>query len=424
MSKKAIEFLFECDLLKSNGDIVDLSKCTNSDISRRIIKYNQLRKDYANYEIETYQYNEKLSAQYSVGSSRFDTKKSLSSLLVYDRIVLNDPLVSSRNSISLEDLNLGVRFFSELYHLIKNDLVFVYPIEYLDKPDNEVPLWFSEDSFKSSILPLVHDFAHENAVLKSVFRNEKGEMLISSEDAYVKKRTALNVDFKDDTLYSGVSLFLFKTIEDAVTGDDGFLRMKQVWDPQGILPKEKFEAWSYQAVNQAIIARIKTIGNQSLLASKIGSTYITESKFESKLLSLAKCENAEEISPCVQFLNLNDRFVNVDSPYTLIKIRKKHRVAFDRFNESLIAISCELSGTSPEEFARKSKILFQKEILPQVDEVKRLVDQMSSSILKGSLLSLGTIAFGITTGSTIPVIPSILYMAASGNRSYTRNKRI
>lgn len=414
MSIQALDLLVESELLKSNGSVVDIYKLPDEELSRRFSYYANARRACMVMEIERHPTDMKLNAQFSTWSSKFSKENTLSSLLIYNSVVLDDPLISSEKLISIDDLYQGLVFFSWLHPLIKSNLVTVYPISFYGRPNNTIPLLSSEDAFRSSISSEIHDYAHGSVLIKSVIRDDQGRMLVLNEDASLNRRTALNIEFKDDQLYSGVGLFLFQTTENIREGDGKTLVYDQVWDKDGVLPKEKFERWAYQATNQAIIARLKAICNQTELAQNLGHTYITESKFESVLLSLSHSKNAEQISPCVKFFNINNEFVSIESPSLLLQLREKHTGAFDRFNLSLLSVSEELHGTQPEAFERKCKALFEKDIMPQVDEIRNAIGQISSGFVKGTLSSFCGVGLAVSTGSVAPLVPSLLLSAAQG----------
>jgi len=413
MSNQALDLLIECELLKSNGNVIDLDKVSSKELSRRFSHFVVARQGSIYAEVEKHSMDGKLNAQFSTWSSRFSKENTLSSLLIYNRVILDDPLVSSRSGISIDDLQAGLQFYSWLHPLIRAGFVTVYPIGYYEKPTDDIPMFYSEDSFRSSIAPAIHDYAHSNAVLKSVIMDDEGRTLVLSEDASVKRRTALNVDFTNDRLYSGVGLFKYTTIEDAkIDGDN--VTYKQHWDKDGVLSERDFKHWAYQATNQAILARLKAICNQVSLAQELGYTYITESEFESTLLSLSNTKGAKQISPCVKFLGLNDSFLNIESPHTIIELREKHPTAFERFNNSIISVSEELHGIDEEKFGAKSRALFQKEIMPQVDEVRSAIGQIGSGLVKGTVTSFCGVGLAICTGSVVPLVSSLVISAMQG----------
>lgn len=413
VSNQAIDLLIEYELLRSNGSPIDLSSLPRDELSRRYSCYVEARKTLLFSEIDSYESSPCLNAQFSTWSSKVSKEKILSSLLVYNKVVLNDPLISSDDRISLEKLVEGVSFFSWLHPLIRAGFVSLFPINFYNKPSKEIPFFQSDDSFRSSIPKELHDYAHNNAILKSVIPNDKGEMLILSEDAAVNRRSAIHVGFKNDSLYSGVSLYLYQTINGYHENYDGSLSVKPSWDKDQILSEKKFNQWSYQAINQAMLARLKAIYDQSFLAEKLGNTYITESDFESKILSYSESDNAKNISPAVKFLSINNSFVEIESTNTILELRSKYGSAFERFNASLLAASDELQNISSNEFQIKSQRLLHSEILPQVDGYRDSIRQVQSGAIKGALVSIGGVALGIASGSVVPLIPALMYSSAS-----------
>ena len=412
MSNQALDLLVECELLRPNGTVIDLERVPRNELSLRYTHFVKARQSGIFQEIEAHQKDAKLNAQLSTWSAQFSRESTLSSLLIYNRVVLNDPLVSTDSGISFEKLRTGLEFYSWLYPLIRAGFVAIYPIDYYDKPTEEIPFLVSEDAFRSSISPAIHDFAHSNAILKSAIAGENDEMYVLAEDAFVSRRTALSVTFRNDRLYSGVGLFKHTTIEEAsIIGDK--VRIRQLWDKDGTLPEDKFRHWAYQATNQAIIARLKAICNQAALAQELGNTYITESEFESTLLSLSNTPGTSTISPCVKFLNLNNSFISIESPATIVKLREKYSAGFERFNSSLLAVSDELHGIEDNKFDQKCAALLHTEIMPQVDEIRGAIGQIGTGFLKGTLVSLSGIGLAIGTGSTLALVPSLLASAST-----------
>lgn len=413
MSNRALDLLIQCDLLKSSGKVIDLHRVPRDELSRRLSAFVRARQSDVYREIEIHDVDSKLNAQFSTWSAKFCKEKALSSLLTYNRLILNDPLVTSGASISLNSLQEGLAFYSWIFPLIRAGLVSIYPINYYDRPSSDIPMLSSEDAFRSSISPTIHDYAHSQVMLSSAVMGDEGQMYILKEEAHINRRTALNVSFNNDMLYSGVGLFKFTTMENAKREKDKIL-FQQHWDKDGVLPQERFTQWAYQATNQAIMARLKAIGNQVELAQRLGHTYITESEFESTLLSLSNTPNAQAISPCVKFLNINCTSSALASPQTIIELRDRYSTAFERFNISLLSVSEELDGIEAAEFNRKSVALYEREIMPQVDEVRTAIGQIQSGAVKGVLASFCGVGLAIGTGSEISLVPALLASISSG----------
>lgn len=404
MSNLALNLLIDAGLITSFGKVVNISILPDSEVSARISQYTNARIQTATSEIETYHDSKWLNALFSTSSTEISRSSLLSSTLVYDSTMIDDPLVSSSSNISYQKLDEGLKLFSWAFELIRAGYIKIVPISYFNKPSNDIPLLYSDDAFRSSIPKEIHDFIHKNAVLKAVIQDEKGRMLVLNESAEINKRTALNVSFNNDYWHSGVSLYLFQTYE----------KGKTTWHKDGFLHKEKFDHWAYQTINQAMRARLINIYNESHLASITGHTYITESSFESDFMAMSGDANCSNGSISAKFLKANDSFINIDSPKTILELRDKHNTAFERFNYSLQSITEELSGVDPDIFEKKAENLFHKEIMPQIDEIRDNVNSIASGGIKGTLGSLIGLSAAIATGSSLPLIPALMTSLSAG----------
>ena len=412
MSNLALDLLIDAGLLTSAGKAFDISKLTNEETSKRLSQYNAARISTVESEIDRYVATDKLNALFSTGSTSNSESSILSSALVYDSMILDDPLVTSSNGLSIASLTEGLQFFEWAFELIRANFILTLPISYFNKPSNEIPLLLSDDAFRSSIPSEIHDFIHKNTIIKSVKRSKNGEMLILNEDAFENRRTSLHIGFDKDYWKSGVSLFLFQTLENCKKNDFGELICQQAWDPNGTLEPEKFKHWAYQSTNQAMRSRLINIYNETYLAEKLGHTYITESEFEATFLSMSGKSEPGRKHTSARFLEANNGFVFIDKPETIIELRDRYNVAFERFNYSLQHVSEELSNVSSEDFDRQAKLLFHSEIMPQIDEIRNHIGSISRAGVKGGLATLGGLAAALVTGSAVPLIPALMLGAA------------
>lgn len=78
MSIQALDLLIECELLKSNGKVVDIYKLPSEELSKRFSYYANARRACIDNEIESHPINMKLNAQFSTWSSRFSRENTLS----------------------------------------------------------------------------------------------------------------------------------------------------------------------------------------------------------------------------------------------------------------------------------------------------------------------------------------------------------
>ncbi|MDC5813094.1 hypothetical protein OPW07_25590 [Vibrio europaeus] len=412
MSNLALDTLIEVGLLDSQGRISDISSLPAHEVSIRVSAYIQARVTQFPEELEAFNKSECLSALYSSTSTRLTKSSLLSSSLIYDSIIINDPLVV-RENITHKDLSECLGIFSYFYELIRAGIILLYPLLDLVQPNqDQLPILASDDAFRSSIPESIHDFIHENAIQNSVIPNGSGGVYVLNELASVKRRTALNVSFKNDFWRHGVSLYLFQTgsTEDV----NGTKRLRTEWDAEGVLSEEKFKFWAYQTVNQAMRARLIGITKESQISQKLGHTYITESKFEATLLNMSAGISSNEGLEARGFFEANNSFVSIDSPETILELRLKNPSLYKRFNRSLLDISSELQGYEGEQFNRKARLLFASEIEPQIKEVSACLNSIKTGFLKGSLASLGGLSASVISGSALPFLTVLGLSVANG----------
>ena len=183
------------------------------------------------------------------------------------------------------------------------------------------------------------------------------------------------------------------------------------WDPDINLPKNVFDAWVYQSINRTIIQRLQSVASEFRLAQSLGHLYITESAFESSLLSQSGAKSPPA-HLAVEFLQANKTIIPIQSPQQVLAIREKNPLLFERFRSQLLSVSEQLHGLEGAEFSEKAKRLFQTEIQPHIDEITNAAKSIITSTVKGGLWALGGVALAIISGSSVPLIPALLYGAA------------
>lgn len=239
MSRHAISLLIDSGLLTAAGKPVDLSRLPDDEVSTRIAQYRKGRVQTIDNELELFENSSRLNALFGSESTGISKIKILPSALLYDSIIIDDPLVSASSSIEYESIKKGLWLFCEYFQLIKSGFITIIPLSLFNRPSNDVPLLMSDDAFRSSIPDELHDFIHSRAHLRSVVRDQNGRMLVLDEDASEKRRPALKVGFFGDYWKKGVQLYLFQTVE-KIGEADGKLEFRQVWEPDSLLDEDTF----------------------------------------------------------------------------------------------------------------------------------------------------------------------------------------
>lgn len=433
MSLDSLNLLIDAGLLTSSYKPINIRKLPKKEILTRLEQYVQNRVSFLESEISSINNNSELCAQFSLQSTRTEIGDILVYSLLYEHILLDDPILTDNSYIDIETLEKGLEYFSKLSSLIKNNLVSIFPISFYTRHSSSfVPIFSSQDAFRSAIPENIHDFIHERADLRAnAYDTEKGISYVLVEKAHVRRKSAITVLFEGDSnLKRAVNLFRFET-QELIKSEDGSEKIIQTWNPEMTLSQSKFEKWAYQVVNQAIMVRLRDISNEIRLADKIGHTYITESDFEAQLLSLTSAENVSKHHKSIKFLKANEESLSISSADDLCRVRSKYEIAFKKFHSSLLDLAQELEQTKPEEFEHKAKRLYKKEIVPQIEEINKAIHSISKGTIIGGVGSATSISMGLVSSSNMLPLSTMLLLttgqsligAYNGISDYQRYKK-
>lgn len=103
-------------------------------------------------------------------------------------------------------------YFSSLVPMIEANLLTVLPLQLLHLPPEEIPIYYSEDRFRSEIPDNNHDFIHRSANIKPVvLRRETGDFLVLRDEA-IEPCRAIHISFTSDLSNYGVNLYLYQQL--------------------------------------------------------------------------------------------------------------------------------------------------------------------------------------------------------------------
>lgn len=424
MSKSAIEALKICNLLDKNGQACSLEGISPIELQERINYYRDTRIQLAKKDmVNSIPSSRDMAGLVSSISASNAVNSLLPSFLFYNRLYTNDPLISlakTPNKIaaahneyfgmetdSLPDPNRVANkllYFEKLAPLIDIGSLNILPLEELHSPPSEgLPIFFSEDWFKSDVPEHIHDFVHKNAKISEVTPgpNRKGFLVLN--DVPKKPTRGICVSFANDATVNSSAFYLL--FEPKITGkiDGDLYEVEQSLDWDNPPDKSMFDAWVYQSINKTIIGRLESTGLELSVAEQLRASYLTESDFESQIFGMSsssESSSGQDIT-AVNFLNANTPFLKLDDPLTLAKLKSENSHLFERWQLSLLSIADELTGVT-DNFDQRAKQLFEKEVRPQLDELNTALYKMAGGVAGASLLTAGTIGMALLASSTLP----------------------
>lgn len=440
MSKLALEVLRETGLLDKNGKVPPLDHLDPLELQKKLDYYRDTRIRLAEKDVtESLPANRDLAALVSSVSATNAVIPLLPSCFVYNRLYTNDPLISlaqTQNDIArAHKQSLGfdpdglpdarrvankLLYFEKLAPLIELGCLCVLPLENLHSPPSDgLPIFYSEDWFRSEVPQHIHDFVHKNAIIKEMAPDPDGKGLLILNAPPKSPTRGISISFANDSAVTATSFYLLYETEIIEKIDDEHYRFAQRLDWENPPDKAMFDAWVYQSINKTIIARLESVAREISVAERLRAAYLTESEFESRICgmsSAAVLEQSQDIN-AVNFLNANAPYLKLNDPMVLAKLRRDHDKLFERWQLSLLAIADELAGTS-NDFDLRAKQLFEKEVRPQLDELNSTLIKLAGGVAGASLLTAGTIGMALLSSATLPFAAVLgLGALAAGGRA-------
>lgn len=422
MSQQALELLKTIGFLDNHDHIADLSRYSESDLQKMVAYYADNRRLAVDKEFAQLKFSGGLSSLVSSISGRTAVFPLLPSMLVYDRMMVNDPLFklhredsdfgkahnqmlgfSTEGKLQHWKVRNALVVFEDLASLMRNGMMICLPLADLHKPLAMPTINFSEDWYRSDVPDVVHDFVHKNAIIREVQPGPNGKGLKVLAHAPSKPVRGIVVSFRDDEPILGDSIYLLHTMQVTEKLSESRFAFEQElpWDK----PPEKgqYQAWVYQSINQTIAARLQAISAEIAVAEKAGAVYTTESDFEARLCGKLGFKDVDHgtSADAVNFLRANEPRLTIDSAETVLRLRLENPQMFEHFQATLIEVSGQLHGAA--DFDERAKRLLSTEIIPQVAEIETAAAKLRGGIVGGAVVASATIGLAMLTGPVLPL---------------------
>jgi hypothetical protein len=422
VSVRALEALQVIELLHKNDSAVDLSKLDPVILQRKLDYYRTDRLRNADRDaVDSLQVDRDLASLVSSVSARNSLELLLPLGFLYNRVYTNDPLfrlgAPTHEYTKAQNLSMGweaetaldpsavgnaLRYFERLAPLVRSGVVTVLPLEELHAPPEEIPVFYSPDCFRSEVPAHIHDFVHRRAIVRELGTVPDQRGFVIYDHAPPTPTRGIAVTFADDFDPFGMQIYLLSQMEVLDRAKHHF-RFSQKLDWNDPPDKATFDAWVYQSINRTIINRIQSVAREIGVSQRINATYLTESKFEAELCGCPYQLSApgRERLDAVNFLNANFPYLKIDSAATLARLRGDNAPLFERWQRTLLAAAEQLNGCD-QDFDYRAQQLFEKEIRPQVDELRRALTKAGGQVGGAALLTAGTIGMALLSNAALP----------------------
>lgn len=437
MSKAALETLRTIGFLDKKNRAVDFSDWEHNRLLAALQYYFECRTRVADQELKQIPDVEGTAGFLSSVSGANSVYSLLPSLLCFSQMITDDPVF--RMSIPDDPFGLvqkqamgmptvknldaswlvnKVSYFAELAPAIEAGFIVVLPLQLLHLPPEQLPVFYSEDAFRSEVPDHIHDYIHQCAQIRTVVPDKTTGALLIHDEAPAHPIRAIHVSFKgDESANSGMIYFLQQMELLGKDEDTQCLHIRYECDLDKPVDESRFKIWVYQSINRTIINRLRSVASEISLARSLGFSYLTESRFEADILGASGSKeelssSADRAANAVNFLNANMPRVYIDSTATVVRLRVDRQDTFSRFHASLLEVSANLQGLSPAEFKLQAKQLFARVIDPQLREIEKDASRLAATVVKGATFSAGALALAMAGDVALPFAAVVAFWGA------------
>lgn len=421
MSISTLDTLRALELFDKNDKMVNLDKIDNLILKK---KFEYLRTD--RLEKVLNEISEKIPSNKDISflASSLSTKNYINKVATYslvsNRVYIDDPIVlasremnenskaansafgmmgESDDDFNISEIKSALKYYEKMAPLIRCGTLSIIPINQIHAPKNETPIYFSEDRFKSEVPEKIYDFVHNSALIGELvpLGKNKGFNVINK---YPENPTrGITVDFLNDNPYNGRAFYLLTKSEVDGNQNDKSVKVRQFLDWDSPPSDEEFKAWIVQSINRTIIQRLEKVKNELMLSDYTKSSYMTESEFEANICGMPAKNNLG--IKAVNFLNAISGILTLDDPYLLAGFKNDKSRLIERWQQSLLALVSGISEID-EDFDQKSKILFEKEVMPLIDEINKALIKFRYGFGGSILTSAGSVGLAFCNRNNLP----------------------
>lgn len=438
MSKRAVQLLKAIGLLDSQGAVADVDRMPEQELRDILAYYVRSRREGADTEVTSLA-NQPLPLQAFLSSVSASNAviPILPSLLLFGRVYAEDPVFKfafpatqhkkSHQQAFGGDPNAPIdrvmlvnklTYFSMLQGFIEDGILAALPIHLLHAPPDALPMYYSEDRFRSNVPTGVYDYVHSHALIRDAILDRSTGHLIIPQRPKQDPSRSIAVAFKNDNVNAGMVYFYQEMRYEGETPDGKLMKVSFEVDFDKPISKAAYDAWVEQSVNRTVLNRLSAVGAETHVASRLQATYLTESAFESRLLSLAGgiVSPAGSSDRAVNFLRTNADCLRLDDPNVVLRLRRQSPSVFAAFRQALMDAASELQGCDPENFPTEAQRVLRRCIRSHSDAVRQCVRNAIAGSVGGALVATNSISLALLSGVSLPLgaIAAVIASGAAG----------
>ena len=337
--------------------------------------------------------------------------------LYVDQFIIKDPLFNltdiqsemttitakylgyqNEGKIDRKKLKKAASFLKNITPMIAGNYIKIFPLSYHFEAPKQIPLNLPVDYYNGALPNEIMEFFRQNVSVRSMEKLKSGGGWQVIEDKLYPCRSIV-VDFKDTYFKSSMIYHLFETEVISFDETTGKATFRQTL-PDTAPDLNYFNAWVTQSVNSTSKHFFDRVFKENFISANLNSTYLCDNDFTSKLIS----QNFN-VKKTIQTETAN-RIINFDLPFLdniniekLMFIREQEAEVFTNFRIELEKHFRELRTLSdPKLIQQRTENIFHELNEVQVQKIRQKVDYISKQVFVNSLVGIGGLAGGFSTG--------------------------
>jgi hypothetical protein len=280
-----------------------------------------------------------------------------------------------------------VTYVKQLRPMVVADYVKLLPVNFFLEPPEQLPVLYSENQF-SDILPnSLIKFFRDNAVVNSLVREQDNPSLVRLEE--LKPSREIMIRFNDDG-GRGYGYILPESKFELLDKQRGEFRVESTL-PNYPPDLSTFKNWVNQSFNLSCKQAYDEVFERSLIANRLGASYLTESPFVFDLLSHLFSDKSDiPTNTANVLLNIELPFLEEIDISSLMEIRMNYGEEFQNFRLYLDKQFRDLRLVKdPNEFKLKAENALHELYNIQIQAINTKIGQIRKSAALDAVVLVG-----------------------------------
>ena len=326
-----------------------------------------------------------------------------------------------KNGFDKVELARILSSLKKLTPMIAANYVKLLPTSYFFEAPKEIPITYSEKGFSERVPDSLSSFFHQNAVVHSGKRDERGIYF----DGSFEPGRIISIAFKEHGFEDSHG-YVLNEMEVLERDDESGMAKIRMYTPDHVPDTKTFDAWVFQSVNQSAGRVYYRALVENSFASKFDASYLTNSPFMFELLKqIIPVKDDIPTKSINAVLNMDLPFLDDVDIEVLMKVRSEEGEAFEQFRTELDKQLREMRGIQDAETLKKKRENVIHELYEvQVPQLTRKITSLRNKFFAEAGIVGASLWGAIQSGGWwLPVALIAAFRGYSAGVEYQRPKK-